>query len=462
MIELARPESGASAETPPIRLLLIEDEPHFREGLVRTLRQAGVEVQAFDKGRAALHALPGANCDAVLSDLRLPDVDGLEVLAACRTFDADLPVVLMTGHGDVDTAVRAIRQGAYDFIEKPFNRDRLLTLLGRAARQYRLCIDNRGLRHRLAAGSGLADQLWGDSAAMRELRERVLLLAPAPVDVLLSGATGTGKELVARALHDHSGRSGAFVAVNAAALPETLIESELFGHEAGAFTGAAKARIGAIEHAQRGTLFLDEIEAMPASAQVKLLRVLQQRELQRLGSNQTLALDLRVVAASNAGLDALLASGQLRSDLYYRLNGVTLRLPRLAERRDDIALLFRRFGEQAALRMQREPVAVSPALREQLLAHDWPGNVRELKSAAERHLLGLPVFEAAADGAAGVRPLGAAMEAIEAQLIDDALRRHRGDVAAASAELDVPAATLYRKIKGYGLKSREYRVPARS
>jgi DNA-binding NtrC family response regulator len=450
------------ASPPAIHLLLIEDEPHFREGLVRSLRQAGVEVQAFERAGAALHALPAAACQVVLTDLRLPDLDGLDVLAACRALDPELPVVLMTGHGDIDTAVQAIKQGAYDFIEKPFGRDRLLTLLTRAAQQYRLCLDNRTLRSRLVAGSGLADQLWGDSAAMRELRERVLLLAPTPVDVLLSGATGTGKEVVARALHDHSGRAGPFVAVNIAALPETLIESELFGHEAGAFTGAAKARVGAIEHAQRGTLFLDEIEAMPASAQVKLLRVLQERELQRLGSTQTLALDLRVVAASNTALDALLADGRLRSDLYYRLNGVTLKLPRLADRRDDIALLFRRFGEQAATRMQREPVAVAPALREQLLAHDWPGNVRELKSAAERHVLGLPVFETVPDDAAGMRPLLVAMEAIEAQLIDDALRRNHGDVAAASRELDVPPATLYRKLKGYGLKSREYRAPVRS
>ena len=462
MNEAVHHDPTAASGAPAIRLLLIEDEPHFRDGLVRSLGQAGLEVHAFDRGSAALHVLPKLACQVVLTDLRLPDINGLEVLAACHQFDADLPVVLMTGHGDVETAVQAIKQGAYDFIEKPFGRDRLLTLLSRAAQQYRLSADNRALRSRLEAGSGLADQLWGDSAAMRELRQRVLLLAPAPLDVLVSGETGTGKELVARALHDHSGRAGPFVAVNVAALPESLIESELFGHEAGAFTGAAKARTGAIEHAQRGTLFLDEIEAMPATAQVKLLRVLQQRELQRLGSNRTLALDVRVVAASNTELDALLADGRLRTDLYYRLNGVTLKLPRLRDRRDDIALLFRRFGEQAALRMQREPVAVGPALREQLLVHAWPGNVRELKSAAERHLLGLPVFEAESGAADGVRPLLVAMEAIEAQLIDDALRRNHGDVAAASRELDVPAATLYRKLKAYGLRSREYRAPARS
>src|SRR5256885_1185595 len=302
------------------RVVLIEDDEHFREGVVGTLRLAGFDVAAFGRAGAALRQWPEPGADVVLTDLRLPDMDGLEVLAHCRGVDAELPVVVMTGHGDIDTAVRAIKQGAYDFIEKPFGRERLVTLLSRAAQQYRLARENRGLRSGLAAGAGLSEVLCGDSAAMRTLRALILRIAPTPVDVLVCGETGTGKELVARALHDFSGRHGPFVAINCAALPETLIESELFGYESGAFTGAAKARAGRVEHAHRGTLFLDEIEAMPASLQAKLLRVLQEREVVRLGSNQPVPVDVRVVAASNAELAPLIAAGRFRADLFYPLH----------------------------------------------------------------------------------------------------------------------------------------------
>ena len=447
-----QPPAASPAADSRTRLLLIEDDEHFRNGLIQSLELAGFEVKAFGSAGAALHALPGVGCELVLSDLRLPDLDGLEVLERCRAFDAELPVVLMTGHADIATAVRAIKEGAYDFIEKPFGRDRLVTLLRRAAQQHRLAVENRGLRSRLAAGSGLAEVLCGDSRAMRDVRDLITRLAPMPVDVLVCGETGTGKELVARALHDFSGRSGNFVAINCAALPEALIESELFGHEAGAYTGATRQRIGRIEHAQGGTLFLDEIEAMAPSLQAKLLRVLQESEVQRLGANKPIALDLRVVAATNAELEPLIASGQFRADLYYRLNAVTLRLPTLRDRRDDIPLLFHHFLERAALRFQRAFEAPAPELRDRLLAHAWPGNVRELKSAAERHLLGL---EALADpsgrAAAASRSLDTTLQALEALLIEDALRRCKGDVAAVCRELDVAPATLYRKIKSHGL-----------
>jgi len=449
------PRDEAAAAT---RVVVIEDDEAFRAGVAGTLRLAGFEVAAFARAGAALHRWPEPGADVVLTDLRLPDMDGLDVLAHCHDADADLPVVVMTGHGDVDTAVRAIKQGAYDFIEKPFGRERLVTLLTRAAREYRLARENRGLRSRLAAGAGLSEVLCGDSAAMQRLRALILRIAPTPVDVLVCGETGTGKELVARALHDFSGRRGPFVALNCAALPETLIENELFGHEPGAFTGAARARAGHVERAHGGTLFLDEIEAMPAALQAKLLRVLQEREVTRLGAHAPVAVDVRVVAASNAEMAPLVEAGRFRADLYYRLDVVRLPLPPLRERRGDIPALFEHFRRAAALRFARPLPEVPAALADRLLAHRWPGNVRELKSAAERQVLGLPVLAAdGADGAAAPRSLQATLDALEALLIEEALGRCKGRVEAVCAELDVSPATLYRKLKQHGLQLQAHR-----
>ena len=443
---------------PPARVLLIEDDEHFREGVLGTLRLARFEVQAFGRAGAGLRTLASAAHELVLTDLRLPDMDGLEVLAHCRAFDADLPVAVMTGHADIDTAVRAIREGAYDFIEKPFGRDRLLTLVQRAVQQVRLARENRGLRSRLAAGAGLAEVLCGDSAAMRTLRDLILRIAPTPVDVLVCGETGTGKELVARALHDFSGRRGPFVAINCAALPEALIESELFGHESGAFTGAARARIGQIEHAHQGTLFLDEIEAMPAALQAKLLRVLQEREVLRLGANRPTAVDVRVVAASNAELAPLIEHGRFRADLYYRLHVVQLQLVPLRDRREDVASLFAHFVRGAALRFGRSAPELPPGLPQALLAHAWPGNVRELKSAAERHVLGLPALIGPAGEAPAGRSLQATLDALEGLLLEDALRRCKGRVEAVCDELDLSPATFYRKVKAHGLQAQGHRA----
>jgi DNA-binding NtrC family response regulator len=449
--------AAAADDAAPLRLLVIEDDEHFRDGLVAALRLAGLQVQAFGRAGAALKKLPDCAFDLVLSDLRLPDMDGLQVLALCRAFDAELPVLLMTGHAEIDTAVAAIKQGAYDFIEKPFGRDRLITLVQRAGRQFRLARENRSLRSRLASGGALADVLCGDSAAMKGLRELIVRIAPTPVDVLVCGETGTGKELVARALHEHSGRRGALVPINCAAVPDTLIESELFGHESGAFTGAAKARAGRIEHAHGGTLFLDEIEAMPAALQAKLLRVLQEREVQRLGANQAQPIDVRVVAASNAELEPLIAQGRFRADLFYRLNVVKLQLPSLRERRDDVLPLFGHFMRNAALRFQRDVPALESPLPEQLLAHAWPGNVRELKSAAERHVLGLAPLWSGASSVASPGSLQATLDALEALLIEDALKRCKGQPDAVCRALDVSPATLYRKLKIHGLQIESHR-----
>ena len=433
----------------PARVLLIEDDEPFRQGLRATLALVGHRVADHAAARPALAALPAFLPDLILADLRLPDLDGLEVLQHVKQLDSSVPVVVMTAHGDIETAVRAIQHGAFDFVEKPFGRDRLLMLVTRAVAQRRLEQENRRLRQGLSAQTGLAAVVVGDSPPMQRVRELLLQVAATPVEVLVVGETGSGKERVARALHDFSGRSGPFVAINCAALPEALMESELFGHERGAFTGASSARTGRIEFAHKGTLFLDEVEAMPASLQAKLLRVLQEREVQRLGANRVQAVDIRVVAASNQDPAALVASGQLRADLFYRLDTVRMHLPPLRERPGDILPLFEHFRHIAALRFDRQPAPLPPEWPEALLSHRWPGNVRELRAAAERQVLGLAPLPGATSAAPG---LEATLAALETQLLADCLRRHQGHVDKASLELGISQATLYRKLKRLGLE----------
>jgi two-component system C4-dicarboxylate transport response regulator DctD len=291
---------------------------------------------------------------------------------------------------------------------------------------------------------------------MQHIRQLVATLAPTGVDILLNGETGSGKEVVARAIHEASGRRGAFVAINCGALPETVFESELFGHEAGAFTGAGKRRIGRIEHANGGTLFLDEIESMPLNLQVKLLRVLQERSVERLGSNTAIPVDCRLVAASKSDLKAASAAGQFRADLYYRLNVVSIDLPPLRQRREDIPLLMAQFLQEAASRYQRPLAAWTPADLARWTAHDWPGNVRELKNVADRWALGLPdalapVLES------GALALNAQVDAAERQIIAAALRRCDGNVAQAAELLQTPKKTLYDKLTRHALIAEQFR-----
>ncbi len=442
------------------RVVLVEDDEAFRWSVERSLQLAGYEVTSFENAESAVGALAHSLPDILLTDLRLPSADGLFVLQQSKLRDADLPVLLMTGHGDIPTAIQAIREGAYDFLEKPFGRERLLAVVARATDQYRLVVENRQLKARLAAASGIDQILLGDSAAIRDTRDLILRLAPTSADALITGSTGTGKELVARCLHNFSHRSGNFVAVNCAAIPENLFESELFGHEAGAFTGAGKQRIGKIEHAKNGTLFLDEIEAMPLALQAKVLRVLQEREVERLGSNKAIPVEFRVVAATKVNLGDLSKTGAFRSDLFYRLNVATINIPSLRDRLGDIIGLFRVFLQQAALRYHMPLVAPSVQDQQAMLAYDWPGNVRELKSCADRMILGLPPLEQGANAAlaAGAqRSLEAAVATVERSLIEDSLRRHGGSVKDACIALVLPSATMYRKMKALGIDAGDFR-----
>jgi DNA-binding NtrC family response regulator len=442
---------------PARRILIVEDDESFRTSLERTLQLAHFEVASYADADEALRHLGLRPVSVLLTDLRLPRADGMFVLEQARLRDPDLPIVLMTAHGDIPTAIHAIRSGAYDFLEKPFSRDQLLTVLMRASDQYALAVENRLLKRRLAASSGIDQILRGESSAMRELRDLVLRLAPTPADVLIDGETGTGKEMVARCLHDFSHRSGNFVAVNCAAVPEQLFESELFGHEAGAFSGAGKQRIGKIEHAKDGTLFLDEIEALALGLQAKVLRVLQEREVERLGSNRSIPVSFRVVAATKASLQTLVERSEFRQDLFYRLNVVTVQVKPLRERIGDILPLFQFFVAKASSRYQMPAPVPGIELQQALLSWKWPGNVRELKSCAERFILGMPIFVDGKAAPLAHRSLEESLGLVERSLIEESLSRHHGSVRAACADLQLTLATMYRRLKALGVDPSIYK-----
>ncbi|MCB4359309.1 sigma-54-dependent transcriptional regulator [Quatrionicoccus australiensis] len=438
-------------------VFLVEDDAAVRKGCEQALSIADIPVRAFADAEKLLAALATATPALVVSDVRLPGRDGLTLLRELRQHDRELPVLLMTGHGDVAMAVEAMREGAYDFIEKPFPSERLVAAVRSALEKRALLRENRQLKERLGSGS----QIIGQSPAMQQVRQLVGTLAPTGVDILINGETGCGKEVVARAIHDASGRRGPFVAINCGALPETVFESELFGHEAGAFTGAGKRRIGRIEHANGGTLFLDEIESMPLNLQVKLLRVLQERSVERLGSNTAIPVDCRLVAASKTDLKTASTAGQFRADLYYRLNVVSIDLPPLRQRREDIALLMAQFLQDAATRYQRPAAAMTPADLARWTAHDWPGNVRELKNVADRWALGLP--DGLAQPAGATQPAGSLAEQVEAAekaAIEKALLAADGNVARAAETLKLPKKTLYDKLTRHALVAEDFRRQA--
>ncbi|KQZ93420.1 MULTISPECIES: sigma-54 dependent transcriptional regulator [unclassified Pseudomonas] len=431
-------------------VMVVDDESSIRSAVEQWLSLSGFDVQLFSRAEECLAQLPRHFAGVILSDVRMPGMSGLELLAEVQRRDADLPVILLTGHGDVPMAVDAMRDGAYDFLEKPFSPETLLGSLRRALDKRRLVLENRALHEQADNRAKLDATLLGVSRGLQTLRRQVLDLASLPVNVLIRGETGSGKELVARCLHDFGPRADKpFVALNCAAIPEQLFEAELFGHESGAFTGAQGKRIGKLEYADGGTLFLDEIESMPLAQQVKLLRVLQEQKLERLGSNQSIRVDLRIIAATKPDLLDEARAGRFREDLAYRLNVAQLRLPPLRERREDIPLLFESFAQNAAERLGRKFPPLSGAQLSHLLSHDWPGNVRELANVAERQVLGLdePELLAVEPG----QSLAAQQEAFEAQCLRAALMRHKGDVKSVLEELQLPRRTFNEKMQRHGL-----------
>ncbi len=437
-------------------VLLLDDDIHLRTALSQTFDLAGLRVQAYDSAEGIVEAVPAQWPGVLVTDIRMPGMNGLALLEQLQNLDGQLPVILITGHADVPLAVQAMRIGAYDFLQKPFASELLLDSVRRALAVRRLVLENRSLRLALSEQRLLGERLLGHSPSVQRLREQVSALATIQADVLILGETGSGKEVVARALHDLSARRDApFVAINAGALAESVIESELFGHESGAFTGAQKRRIGKFEYANGGTLFLDEIESMSLDIQVKLLRLLQERVVERVGSNQLIPLDIRVIAASKENLLDAADAGRFRADLYYRLNVAQINIPPLRQRSEDVLPLFQHFVSAASDKHAIPEPTLTPVTRALLLGHEWPGNVRELQNAAERFALGLDLAISPALATAVIAaddlPLNEQVDAYERSLIARELLNPHQSLREVAEALQLPRKTLHDKLRKYGL-----------
>ncbi len=459
------------------RLLVVDDEATQREMLSGILTRAGYRVTTAAAGAEALALLERDAFDLLLTDQKMPGMDGLALLDRATALQPDLPVILMTAYGSVSDAVAAMKRGAADYLTKPFEKDELLLVLGKALKQRRLEEEVAALRGALKERYRLGG-IIGSSPAMREVFSLIERVAGTHVPVLIRGESGTGKELVARAIHECSRRAaGPFVALNCAAVPETLLESEFFGHERGAFTGATRAHAGRFQQASGGTLFLDEIGAMRIDLQAKLLRAIQEKEIQRLGSVGAIAVDVRILAATGENLEEAIRRKTFREDLFYRLNVVPLHLPPLRERSEDIPLLVRHFIEAAARRFEREPISVAPEVMDRFQVHPWLGNVRELENCIERMVVlargarlteaDLPpdLREGAASGAGAgaafdLPPAGVRLPELERHLIVQALRRSRGSLGPAAKLLGISYKTLQYRIQKFAIERREIGLEA--
>jgi len=451
------------------RLLVVDDEEPQREMLRNILERAGFAVETAAEGREALGRLDDGPFDLLLTDQRMPGMDGLELLDRAHKVQPETPVVLMTAYGTVSTAVEAMKRGAADYLTKPFEREELLLVIEKAMRQRRLEEEVATLRGALRDRYRL-DNIIGASTGMQQVFALIERVSCTDVPVLVTGESGTGKELVARAIHQSSRRArGPFVALNCAAVPETLLESEFFGHERGAFTGATRAHAGRFEQADCGTLFLDEIGAMRVDLQAKLLRAIQESEVQRLGSTLTRKVDVRIVAASSEDLEAAIRRRSFREDLYYRLNVVPIHIPPLRERVEDIPLLADHFLSAAAARFGRGSIALSPQALERLQQHCWPGNVRELEDGIERMVVltrgprleveDLPPAIQRGPGPGGgsadefrLPPGGVRLPELERHLIRQALERSRGGLGQAARLLGLSYKTLQYRVRKHGLE----------
>ncbi len=446
------------------KVLFIDDEKHIRQANKQTLELADLDVIIEDCAENGIKILTREWPGIVVCDIRLPNMDGLQFLLEVQKIDLDLPVILITGHGDISTAVNAMRDGAYDFIEKPYSAERLVKTVLRGLEKRALTLENRNLRRELELHSAPGPRLIGRTPAMEQLRSTIAQVADTGADVLVLGETGTGKELVARALHENSSRRiKNFVAINCGAVSESIMESELFGHEAGAFTDAKSTRIGKFEHANGGTLLLDEIESMPLRVQINLLRVMQERCIERLGSNRLIPVDLRVVAASKVDLREASERGTFRQDLYYRLNVVCLEIPPLRERLEDIPLLFHHFLLVAGHRYQQEVPTPGNSQMNSLLSYSWPGNVRELRNFAERYVLLGRQFDwslekmLSGEEKMQSRSLAQQVDCFERGLIEHALVSLNGSIKDVMATLGLPRKTLYDKMRKFGLNKSDYK-----
>lgn len=443
------------------RILVIDDEKAIRETLSAILTDEGYAVTAVESGEDGLRRLVEESYDLVFLDVWLRDRDGLSLLEATDGRLRDVPVVMISGHANVETAVRAVRLGAYDFLEKPLSLDRVVLTAQKAIERRDLLAEIASFRGRRESESALL----GESAPMRRLREEIARVASTDARVLITGENGTGKELVARQIHRLSERGGSrLVEVNCAAIPEDLIESELFGHVRGSFTGASEDRRGKFEEADGATLFLDEVADMSAKTQAKVLRALQEGRFTRVGGTRPIESDARVLSATNKNLGEEIRRGAFREDLYFRLAVVPIDVPALRERTDDIPLLAEHFLREASARFGRKPKSLSAAAVEALQAYRWPGNVRELKNLIERLMILSPseevrredlpaeIRDAIGEAIALDAPLRDAREDFERRYILAALRKNRGNVSRTAEALDLERSNLYRKLKAYGIE----------
>ncbi len=442
----------------PARILIVDDELIVRESLGSWFKAEGYAVEVADSGRQALDRLAEGGADVFLLDIKMPGMDGIELQKKIREANPDATIIIMTAYASVDTAVAAMKQGAYDYIIKPFDPDDLEHLVRNALERRRLVAENQELKTRIEDLSPFSD-IVGESPAMRRVLEQVAIVARADTNVLIRGESGTGKELVARALHAGSGRRFLpIVVVNCGALSEGIIESELFGHERGAFTGAQYRRKGKFEMADGGTLFLDEIGDISLKTQVDLLRVLEEKKIVRVGGNAQLPVDFRLVAATNRNLEAMVAEGKFREDLYYRLNVFSIAIPPLRERREDIAPLAKSFLARFARGMNKPVIGISAEAMALLGSYDWPGNVRELQNALERAVLVARGREVVPGDLPfhvnGPRdePAGKSLADMERLHVKRVLEESAWNITQAARLLEIDRVTLYSKIKKYGLE----------
>ncbi|WP_351018148.1 sigma-54 dependent transcriptional regulator [Shewanella sp. AC91-MNA-CIBAN-0169] len=444
------------------QVIIVDDEPHIGIVLQQLFKLENINALAITNPQAISSHITANWPGIVISDVNMPQLDGLSLLQQLKQQDSDLPVVLLTGFGDIAMAVDALKKGAYDFIEKPFNNEHILDVTKRALDKRALTLENRKLKRELESHIAPGPRILGSSPGVMKMRHLIDQVLDTPADIMIEGETGAGKELVARYLHDHSYRNKAnFVAINCGAIPENLIESELFGAESGAFTGIDKRRIGKFEYANGGTLLLDEIESTPMALQVKLLRVLEDRKVERLGSNTPINLDIRVIAATKLNLQQLCEEGKFRQDLLYRLNLVTIVIPPLRDRREDIPLLFLHFARIASARYHKALIALNPHQTMVLTSHDWPGNVRELRNLAERYvLLGAEAaFAGNLDNHTTMHTsmsLQQRVEFFERMLIEEALSHNKGSIKLTMEQLELPRKTLYDKMRKFELDRKQF------
>ncbi|MEZ4238364.1 MAG: sigma-54 dependent transcriptional regulator [Myxococcota bacterium] len=443
----------------PSTVLVVDDDEANRVTMERILLREGYRVVHADSGRAAMEGLREHQVDLVLTDLKMPGMSGIDLLKAARKVDPDVEVVVMTAYGTVESAVEAMKEGAYDFVSKPLKRLELVSTIAKALEKRMLQVENRHLREQLAAvGEG---EMIGKSDAMRALLDEVEQVAPADATVLLTGESGTGKSRLARTLHRMSRRRDSrFVALNCAAIPESLLESELFGYEKGAFTGAVARKEGRFDLAHRGTLFLDEITETKPAVQVRLLRVLQDGEYERVGGTETLVADARVVAASNRDIRQEIAEGRFREDLFYRLNVIPLHVPPLRERAEDVPLLAQHFLARFVAKNAKELRGFTAEAMEAMIGYRWPGNVRELENAVERAVvlcrgerIGVEDLPAALREGTGSRKrlsfeVGTPLKVVERRMIEETLRYCGGDKSLAASLMGITSRTIYRREAG--------------